>query len=376
MPLGEHNGNSHLLMVSMTSLFAPLSLRGVHFPNRAWISPMCQYSAEEGRPTEWHLVHLGSRAIGGAGLVMVEATAVSPEGRISPYDLGIWTDEQAEAHARIAQFVSAQGSIPGIQIGHAGRKASVEPPWLGGHPLGGSLAWDTVAPSAVPFGAFPNPRAMTSQDLDHVKSDFVSAARRAWQAGFEVVEVHMAHGYLLHSFLSPLSNTREDDYGGDLSGRSRYPLEVVAAVRDELPDDKVLFVRISASDWADERGGFSLDEAAQVAKSLAGVGVDLIDCSSGGLVPDADIPAEPGYQVPFAERVRREGGIPTAAVGMLSDPVLANSVIESGSADAVFVARGALADPYWPRRAAQALGVPLPWPRQYGRVETLAGTKP
>ena len=354
----------------MTSrLFTPLTLRAVEFRNRVWVSPMCQYSAQDGVANEWHLVHLGSRAVGGAGLVIAEATAVSPVGRISPGDLGLWSDAQAEALSRAAAFVSAQGSVPGVQLAHAGRKASTGVPWLGGGPLttaeGG---WRTVAPSAVPFAAgHPEPRALTAAEIGEVVRDFGAAARRAAVAGFQVVEVHAAHGYLLHQFLSPLSNLRTDAYGGSLEGRSRIVLEAARAVREAFPAECPVFVRLSATDWVE--GGWDLPQAVQLATWLREAGVDLIDCSSGGLVPHAKIPVAPGFQVPFAAAIRRDAGIATAAVGLITEPAQAERILAEGHADAVLLARALLRDAYWPLRAAQALGDEGPWPSQYLRAK-------
>ncbi len=350
-------------------LSEPFVLRGVSFRNRAWTSPMCQYSADGGLPNDWHLVHLGSRAVGGAGLVMAEATAVSPEGRISPGDTGLWSERHAEAFAPIIDFVGRQGAVAGIQLGHAGRKASAERPWDGGGPLRAEAAWETVGPSEVPFGDFPAPRTMSDADLEKVELDFVRSARLAVECGFEVVELHMAHGYLLHSFLSPLANRRSDALGGDLAGRSRFPLQVARAVREVLPDRMPLFVRLSCTDWADERGGFNLEEAVEVSAMLRQQGADLVDCSSGGMIPDAEIPVGPGYQVPLAHRVREGAEVPTAAVGMLHDPATAEAALASGAADAVFVARGMLADPYWARHALKRLGDKVEGPVQYGRAQ-------
>jgi len=353
----------------MSKLFEPLTIRDVTFKNRVFVSPMCQYSAHDGVPTDWHLVHLGSRAVGGAGLVVVEATGVSAEGRISLGDTGLWNDEQARAFARIAKFVRDQGAVPGIQLAHAGRKASTEVPWQGGKPLtaaGG--AWTTVGPSPIPFGEYPAPREATAADLDAIVDQFVSAARRAREAGFQVVELHMAHGYLLHSFLSPLSNRRTDGSGGPaLEDRARFPLRVAAAVRAAWPANLPLFVRISSTDWVD--GGWDLAQSIQFAKWLAVAGVDLVDCSSGGLVPDAKIPLYPGMQVQFAEAVRREAGVPTGAVGLITRPEQAEQIVASGQADAVFLARELLRNPYWPLEAARVLRDEAAWPKPYERAK-------
>lgn len=354
----------------MTSrLFMPLTLRAVEFRNRVWVSPMCQYSAHDGVANDWHLVHLGSRAVGGAGLVISEATAVSPVGRISPGDLGLWSDAQAEALSRVASFIAETGAVPGVQLAHAGRKASTGIPWLGGRPLAAAEGgWHAVAPSAVPSApGHPAPRALTAAEIDEVVRDFGAAARRAAVAGFRVVEIHAAHGYLLHEFLSPLTNERADGYGGTLDGRARVVLEVARAVRDAFPAECPVFVRLSATDWAE--GGWDLPQSVRLATWLREVGVDLIDCSSGGLVPHAKVPVGPGYQVPFAAAIRRDAGIATAAVGLVTEPAQAERIVAEGQADAVFLARALLRDPYWPLRAAQALGAEGPWPSQYLRAK-------
>ena len=295
----------------MCRLFTPFTLAGVTFKNRIFVSPMCQYSSRDGMPTEWHFVHLGSRAVGGAGLVMVEATAVSPEGMISPDDSGIWTDRHGEAFLPITRFIREQGSIPGIQLAHAGRKASTDLPWLGGAALSPlARGWQPVAPSPLPFeNGYPVPRELTEADLDVVEAQFRDAARRAHAAGFQVIEVHMAHGYLLHEFLSPLTNHRTDDYGGTLDNRMRFPLRVARAVREAWPGELPLFVRISATDWVE--GGWDLGQSITLAHRLKELGIDLIDCSAGFLTPDAHIPFGPGYQTPFASAIRREAGIAT-----------------------------------------------------------------
>jgi 2,4-dienoyl-CoA reductase-like NADH-dependent reductase (Old Yellow Enzyme family) len=352
----------------MSVLFSQLKVRGVTFRNRVFVSPMCQYSSPDGAVTEWHLVHLGSRAVGGAGLVLTEATAVSPEGRISPDDAGIWSDELARRFAPIVAFIRAQGAAAGIQLGHAGRKASTAAPWRGDGPI--ALAeggWLPLAPSAVPFAdGAAAPAAMTAGELEAVREQFVAATLRAATAGFQVVELHMAHGYLLHEFLSPLSNRRDDAYGGSLEHRMRFPLEVAAAVRAVWPDERPLFVRISATDWAD--GGWGPDDAVAFARKLKAAGVDLVDCSSGGLVPNARVPVGPGYQTPFAARVRREAGVASGAVGMITAPAQAEQIVATGEADAVLLARELLRDPYWPLHAAHALGADVAWPNQYLRA--------
>jgi 2,4-dienoyl-CoA reductase-like NADH-dependent reductase (Old Yellow Enzyme family) len=352
----------------MSSLFSPLKLRSVTFPNRIFVSPMCQYSSDDGMPNEWHFVHLGSRAVGGASLVFVEASGVTPVGRITPWDAGIWSSEHADAWKRAASFIRAQGSVPGIQIAHAGRKASCNKPWKGGKPLSSAEgAWTTLGPSEIAFGSYPPPRAMTRDEIAATVEDFRRAAGHALQAGFDVVEIHGAHGYLLHSFCSPLSNRRADEYGGTLENRMRLPLEVSRAVRDAWPQDKPLFYRISASDWAE--AGWDLAQSIALARRLKDIGIDLVDCSSGGNIAEQKIRLGPGYQVHFADAIRREAGIPTAAVGLISDPVQAEQIVFHGQADAVCLARAMLRDPYWPRHAAKALGVEMAWPDQYKRCD-------
>jgi len=350
-------------------LFSPLTLRGLQFRNRVFVSPMCQYSATDGVPSDWHLVHLGARAIGGAALVVAEATAVSPSGRISPGDLGLWSDEQARAFQRIAAFIGAQGAVPGIQLAHAGRKASTAAPWHGGQPLGrGDGGWETVAPSPIGFAAgYPTPHELSGAEVRELVTQFAEAARRAAAAGFQVVEIHSAHGYLLHEFLSPLSNQRRDEFGGSLENRVRFPLEVARAVREAFPASLPVFVRISATDWV--AGGWDLTQSIQLARRLKDAGVDLIDCSSGGLVADAVVPVAAGYQVPFAAAIRREALIPTAAVGLIADPLQAEQVLVRGDADAVFLGRAFLREAQWPLHAAQALDVDVPWPVQYLRAK-------
>lgn len=353
----------------MSHLFSPFKLRELEFKNRVFVSPMCQYSAEDGVPTDWHLVHLGSRAIGGAALVMTEATSVSPEGRISPWDTGIWSDEHTRAFTRIANFIKEHGAVPAIQLAHAGRKASTDTPWRGGRQLAkGEVGWDPLAPSAIPFKeGQPAPREMSARDIQKSVEDFENAAQRSLEAGFQVVELHMAHGYLLHEFLSPLSNQREDEYGGSLENRARFPLRVAKAVRSVWPEDLPLFVRISATDWVE--GGWDLEQSVQLARWLKEVGVDLIDCSSGGSVPGAKIPVQPGYQVPFAAEVRSRAGIATGAVGLITEPKQAERIIAAGQADAILLARQMLRDPYWPLHAAHELGEDISWPVQYERAK-------
>jgi 2,4-dienoyl-CoA reductase-like NADH-dependent reductase (Old Yellow Enzyme family) len=350
-----------------SSLFSSFSLRGLEFRNRVFVSPMCQYSSRDGLPNDWHMVHLGSRAVGGAALVCVEATGVSPEGRISPGDTGLWSEEHTRAFAPIASFIKSQGARAAIQLAHAGRKASTDVPWRGGKHLSEEQGgWQTIAPSAVPFGDWPAPREMARDDIETVVLQFADAARRALSASFEVVELHMAHGYLLHEFLSPLSNRREDEFGGSLENRARFPLQVAEAVRAVWPDELPLFARISATDWVD--GGWDIEQSVVLSRWLKERGVDLIDCSSGGLVPGARIPVAPGYQVGFAERIRREASVATGAVGLITEPEQAEEIVNKGQADVVFLARAELRDPYWPLHAAKRLGAEAPWPVQYGRA--------
>jgi 2,4-dienoyl-CoA reductase-like NADH-dependent reductase (Old Yellow Enzyme family) len=354
----------------MRHLFGAITLRELSIRNRIFVSPMCQYCSRDGVPTDWHLVHLGSRAVGGAGLVMVEASAVAPEGRISPDDSGIWNSEQAEAFSRIARFIREQGAAPGIQLAHAGRKASTDLPWNGGGPLDAKhRGWQPVAPSPLPYApGYPVPREATAEDLEYILGQFASAARRSAEAGFQVAEVHMAHGYLLHEFLSPLSNERNDEFGGSLENRLRFPLRVAKAVRDTWPEHLPVFVRVSASDWVD--GGWDLTQTLELAAQLKKMGIDLIDCSSGGVVPEGAPPFGPGFQTPFASAIKKEICIPTGAVGYISDAAQAEQVVATGLADAVLLARGMLKDPYWPLHAAKALGVDLPWPVQYERAKS------
>lgn len=351
-------------------LFSHFKLRSVEFPNRIGVSPMCQYSSEDGFANDWHLVHLGCRAQGGAGVVILEASAVVPEGRITPADLGIWKDEHISALERIVRFLHAQGARAGIQLAHAGRKASTVSPFAGhGVVLPADGGWEPVAPSAIAFAPdYAMPRALDQAGIDAVVEGFRQAARRSLQAGFDLVEIHAAHGYLLNEFLSPLANHRTDGYGGSFESRTRFLLKVAGAVRAEWPAHLPLFVRISATDWAE--GGWTADDSVQLAKQLREGGVDLIDVSSGGVVADAQIPVGPGYQVEFAARIRREARIPTAAVGLITDPVQANSIIERGEADLVLLARTMLRDPYWPLHAAAKLGEPISWPVQYLRAAT------
>ena len=353
----------------MAHLFDPLQIRDITLPNRIFVSPMCQYSSADGFANDWHFVHLGTRAIGGAGLVFAEATAILPEGRISPQDLGIWNDEHIVELSRVTQFIHAQGSIAGMQLAHAGRKASTRRPW---EPAGtvpeNEGGWKKVAaPSAIAFtDDYPVPQALTIEGIRQVTDAFQAAARRACQAGFRVLEIHAAHGYLIHEFLSPLSNKRNDQYGGSFENRIRLLLEVVSAVRSSWPPELPLFVRISATDWAE--GGWDIEQSVRLTERLKNAGIDFIDCSSGGNVPHARIPIGPGYQTAFAERIRRETGIMTGAVGMITSPAQADQIIRTGQADAVLLARELLRDPYWPLRAARELDQAVPWPVQYLRA--------
>lgn len=353
----------------MSRLFTPLKLRTVEFKNRIFVSPMCQYSSDEGMPNDWHLVHLGGRAAGGAALVMVEATAVSPEGRISAWDSGIWSDAHARTFEPIARFIGNQGSVPGIQLAHAGRKASTDVPWRGGGVLSeGPHSWTTLAPSALAFrNGEPVPHALGEAEIEDVVRQFEEATRRALAAGFQVIEIHAAHGYLIHQFLSPVSNVRTDGFGGSLVNRMRFPLEVARRVRASWPERFPLFVRISSTDWV--TGGWNLEQSLVFARELRDLGVDLIDCSSGGNVPGAKIPIGPGYQVPFAEAIRKEVGIATGAVGLITDAHQAEAIIAEEKADAVLLARQFLRDPYWPLHAARELGVDARWPDQYLRAK-------
>jgi 2,4-dienoyl-CoA reductase-like NADH-dependent reductase (Old Yellow Enzyme family) len=353
----------------MPGLFDLLTIRELTFANRVFVSPMCQYSSENGYANDWHFVHLGSRAVGGAGLVLTEATAVLPEGRISPQDLGIWDDGHIEMLTKIVGFIHEQGSVAGMQLAHAGRKASTSRPWEGHNAVPESEGgWKkVVAPSAIPFSeTYPMPQALTRDGIQEVIDAFAAAAQRACQAGFRVVEIHAAHGYLIHEFLSPLSNRREDEYGGSFENRTRLCREVVASVRSVWPKELPLFIRISATDWVD--GGWTIEESVKLATELKAMGVDLIDCSSGGTALHAKIPVGPGYQTQFAERIRRDAGIMTGAVGMITSPEQAEHIVRTGRADAVIMAREFLRDPYWPLRAARELEQPIAWPVQYLRA--------
>ncbi|HEU4685857.1 MAG TPA: NADH:flavin oxidoreductase/NADH oxidase [Nitrospira sp.] len=352
----------------MPHLFDPLMLRGVTLPNRVAVSPMCQYSSAQGFATDWHVVHLGSRAVGGAGLVFTEATAVLPEGRISPHDLGIWSDDHIEPLRRVVRVVQEQGAVAGMQLAHAGRKASTYRPWDGHGAIPESQGgWPVVAPSAIAFAeGYAVPRALTEDGIRTIVTAFAAAAGRACEAGVRVLEIHAAHGYLLHQFLSPLSNRRADRYGGSFENRTRLLREVVTAVRARSPEAYPLFVRISATDWTE--GGWDLDQSIELARGLRPLGVDLVDCSSGGNLPHAVIPVGPGYQTTFAEQIRRSTGMPTGAVGLITAPMQADHIVRTGQADLVLLAREMLRNPYWPLRAAAELGHAVPWPVQYVRA--------
>ena len=353
----------------MSHLFDPLALRSLTLSNRIVVSPMCQYSSEDGFSNDWHFVHLGTRAVGGASLVMTEATAVTAAGRISPHDLGIYDERHVEGLARCVRFIHAQKTLAGTQLAHAGRKASTSRPWEGHAAVPESAGgWKKVlAPSAIPFSeTYPMPQALTRDGIQEVVEGFAAAARRACQAGFRVVEIHAAHGYLINEFLSPLSNKREDEYGGSFENRTRLCREVVATVRSAWPKELPVFIRISATDWV--QGGWTIEESIRLARELKTMGVDLIDCSSGGNALHAKIPVGPGYQTQFAERIRREAGIMTGAVGMITSPEQAEHIIRTGQADAVIMAREFLRDPYWPLRAADELDQPIAWPVQYLRA--------
>jgi 2,4-dienoyl-CoA reductase-like NADH-dependent reductase (Old Yellow Enzyme family) len=349
-------------------LFDELKIRDVTFRNRIVVSPMCQYSSTDGFANDWHLVHLGSRAVGGAALVLTEASAVLPEGRISPRDLGIWKDEHVEVLARIARFLRGQGTVPGIQIAHAGRKASTPPPWQGVGTIPESRGgWKPFAPSALPFDDLhATPTALDEQGIRAVVKAFADAARRALGAGFQVIEIHAAHGYLIHEFLSPITNKRTDSYGGSLENRTRLLCEVISAVRAVWPEEYPLFVRTSATDWIE--GGWDLDQSVELAEEIGPLGVDLIDCSSGGIAPGAKIPVGPGFQVPFAEQVRRETGILTGAVGLVGSAAQADTILREEKADLILLAREFLRQPYWPLHVARELGFSVPWPVQYLRA--------
>ena len=351
----------------MAKLFEPLKMRGLTLPNRVIVSPMCQYSSTDGFANDWHFVHLATRAVGGAGVVFTEAAAVTAEGRITPQDLGIWSDDHIPELSRIARFVRSQGSVPAMQLAHAGRKASTSRPWEGGTEIKPDVGgWTPVAPSAIRFSdSYPTPRELTIAEIHGVAEAYVAAAGRAREAGYKLIEIHAAHGYLFHEFLSPLSNRRHDCYGGAFENRIRALLETVEAVRAKWPADFPIFVRISSTDWTD--GGWDIEQSVELARALKRLEVDLIDCSSGGNVPVASIPLGPGYQTPFAERIRREAGIMTGAVGMITSPTQAEHIIATGQADVVLLAREMLRDPYWALRAARELGATVPYPVQYAR---------
>ncbi|OXS36931.1 NADH:flavin oxidoreductase/NADH oxidase [Streptomyces sp. XY006] len=357
----------------MTALFEPYTLRDVTIPNRVWMPPMCQYSAAPegpaaGAPTDWHFAHYAARATGGTGLIVVEATAVSPEGRISPYDLGIWTDTQVEAFRRITSFLREQGTVPAVQLAHAGRKASTDRPWKGGGPVGPDAhGWDPVAPSPIAFDdKHPAPAELSVEAIKDIVDQFAAAARRALAAGFDIAEIHGAHGYLINEFLSPHSNHRTDAYGGSHENRTRFALEVVDAVREVWPDDKPLFFRISATDWLDE-GGWTPDDTVRFAGELRAHGVDLLDVSTGGNASGVRIPTGPGYQVPFAARVKNETDLAVAAVGLITDAEQAEKILANGEADAVLLGRELLRNPSWARHAARELGGEVHVPDQYHR---------
>jgi len=352
----------------MPHLFSELRLRDVTLHNRIGVSPMCQYSCVDGYANDWHFGHLAARAVGGAGLVFTEAAAVSPEGRISPQDLGVWSEKHCEALERITRFIDAQGAIAGVQLAHAGRKASTYRPWSGKGAVPRDLGgWTPVGPSALSFGqGYATPDELSLERIQMLQRAFATAAERAYAVGFRVIEIHAAHGYLLHQFLSPLSNRREDDYGGSFDNRIRFLCDCVSGVRRVLAERCPLFVRISATDWTD--GGWDLDQSIELARRLKGLGVDVIDCSSGGNVEKAEIPVGPGYQAPFAQRIRREAEIATAAVGMIMAPAQADQIVRTGQADLVLIARELLREPYWPLHAARELGQTMSWPAQYLRA--------
>ena len=352
----------------MSALFEPLTLRGLTLPHRAWVSPMCQYSSTDGLANDWHLVHLGSFATGRMGLILTEATAVTPEGRISPEDLGLWSDAHAEALAPAIDFVRRQGVAIGIQLAHAGRKASTYSPWRGHNSValedGG---WSTLAPSAVAFGRYAEPVEMTHDDITRTRAAFVDAAKRADALGCDTVELHFAHGYLAHEFLSPLSNRRTDAYGGSLENRMRFALEIVDDVRAAWPDAKPLLMRVSATDWVE--GGWDVEQTVELARQAHARGVDLVDVSSAGLHHEQSITLGPGYQVPFATTLRREAGVPTGTVGLITEPTQAEEIVATGLADAVLLGREVLRDPHWALRAAHELGAEIDWPAQYLRAQ-------
>ena len=353
----------------MSKLFEPLRIRSVEFKNRIAVSPMCEYSSVDGFANDWHLVHLGTRAVGGAGLIFTEATAVTPEGRISPDDLGIWKDEHISFLKKITGFIKSHGAVPGIQLAHAGRKASMSSPWKGGTPVahkdGG---WDTVSSSAVAFKpGDPVPHELSKEEIKALCIEFKKAAKRSLEAGFKVIEIHGAHGYLINEFLSPASNFRKDDYGGSFENRIRFLLEVIESIQSEWPKEYPLFLRISASDWTE--GGWTPEDSAALGKVVKDKGIDLMDCSSGGNVSRAPIVVKPLYQVPFAEKVKKESGILTGAVGLITTPEECEDIIATGKADLIFLARQLLRDPYFPLHAAKTLGAEIKWPVQYERAK-------
>lgn len=350
----------------MSLLFSPLRLRELEFKNRIFVSPMCQFSALEGLPNHWHMVHLGSRAVGGAALILVEATAISPEGRISSGDLGIWNEDQKEAFKDITSFIKSQNCIPGIQLAHAGRKASAKHPWSKDIEL--NQSWAPLAPSSIPFDSNSQiPQEITTEDLKKILQDFIKATERSLQAGFEVIELHMAHGYLLNEFLSPLSNHRQDQYGGSLENRMRFPLEIASAVRNIIPSHLPLFVRISATEWMEN--GWTLDDSLVFCEKLKNLGVDFIDCSTGGNSAEAKIPVAPNYQITFAENIKHKVHIATGAVGLITGATQAEAILKENKADAILIGRELLRDPYWPLHAAHSLGVQAPWPLAYNRAK-------
>ena len=351
-------------------LFRPISLRSITAKNRIMMSPMCQYSATDGTPNDWHFANLATRAVGGVGLVFTEATHVEPRGRITPYCAGLWNDAQRDAFARIVRFLKSQGAVTGMQLAHAGRKGSTARPWDGGKPLAADEgAWKTIAPSALPFGeGYDVPVEMDRATIDCAVDAFVAAARRAREAGFELLEIHSAHGYLIHEFLSPLSNRRTDEYGGNFENRVRFLLRIIDGVRSEWPDELPLFLRLSCTDWID--GGWDLEQSVKLAQLLQQDGkIDLIDCSSGGLDPRQKLALHPGYQLPFAEAIRREAGMPTGAVGLIHSPDLAEQILANGQADIIVLGRALLAEPYWPLTAAKKLRAKVSWPKQYERAD-------
>ena len=362
------NDNTNCEKETMAQIFDPLQIRSITLANRIVVSPMCEYSSTDGFANDWHLVHLGSRAVGGAGLVFTEATAVSPEGRITPEDLGLWSDAHIEFLKRITNFLKSQGSVPGMQLAHAGRKGSTQKPWVGSSKLSPEEgAWIPDAPSAVAYSdKYPFPQALSKEGIRGVVASFASATRRALQAGFQVLEIHAAHGYLIHEFFSPLSNQRTDEYGGSFENRTRLAREIVSAIRKQWPEHLPLFIRISATDW--KEGGWDVDQSVELVRQLAPLGVDLVDCSSAGLVPDQKIVAGPGFQVPFAERIRRDTGILTSAVGLIETKEQVAEILAKNQADLVLMAREFLRDPYWPLRAASQLGHKISWPAQYLRA--------